>query len=226
MTSAQPVRLASIAADVPSMRPEPATAAIMAPATAAIMAPARLQTVADAPMAVTAVARPEGAPLPVVAVEASEPAQAATELRDAGRVVASPAYSALEISPAASVRMPLQRVDHPGIVYLTAATRMADTQSLVVINASGGRFGLAPIRVALIRRGWSPPLVLASRRYHLAHTTIRYARADRAIARSLARTLPGRTRLVACSLGCQGVRLIIGADAVNWRFSTWARHFG
>jgi hypothetical protein len=216
MASAQLVQLASVAADVASAGPGQATAAISA----------SLQTVADAPMAVAAVAQPEAAAPPVRSVEEPQSDRAATGLRNAWPVVATAEYSSVGSPRVAVVRTPLQQADHPSIVYLTAATRMADTQPLVVINASGRRFGVGPIRVALIRRGWSPPLVFASRRYHLAHTTIRYARADGAIARSLARTLPGRTRLVACSRECHGIRLIVGVDAVNWRFVPWMRHYG
>jgi hypothetical protein len=211
----------SMAADLLNVRPEQVTAR------QAIAVPASLQTAADAPMAMTAVARQEGVVLPVPAVEASEPGQPATEPQDARRIVASAAaYSAVGSPPGAVVRTPLQQADHPSIVYLSAAARMADSESLVVINASGRRFGVGTIRVALIRRGWSPPRMLASRRYHLAHTTIRYARTDGAIARSLARTLPGRTRLVVCSQECHGVRLIVGADVVSWRLTPWVRHYG
>jgi hypothetical protein len=204
-------------ADGMNVRPEQAVAAIAASA--------GRPTVVDAPMPVTGVAQPEGV-APAVAVEAFEPDRTTTELQDARRVVASAAYSAVGSPPVAWVRTPLQQADHPSIVYLSAATRMADTQSLVVINASGRRFGVGTIRVALIRRGWSPPRMFASRRYYLAHTTIRYARADGAIARSLARTLPGRTRLVVCARECQGVRLIVGADVVSWRLTHWMQHYG
>ena len=90
---------------------------------------------------------------------------------------------------------------------------------LTFVNASGRSAGAEAVRMALAALGWSVPgsrvPIAPAQRY----TSIRYGEADTAIARSLARTLPGRVKLISCGANCNGVRLEVGADTTEWKFA-------
>ncbi len=88
---------------------------------------------------------------------------------------------------------------------------------LTVVDASGRRDRAERVRVRLASMGWSarrlaPPAPLVQ-----AESTIRYAPASLAAAKALARTLPASVRLTACDRDCDGLHLIVGSDAANWK---------
>lgn len=86
-------------------------------------------------------------------------------------------------------------------------------RALVIIDASGRRGSANAMRLKLAHRGWTVPgahlQTIAPRR----QTTIRYAAAHAAVARALANSLRFPVRLERCLRPCQGVSLILGADA-------------
>jgi hypothetical protein len=94
-------------------------------------------------------------------------------------------------------------------------------EPVVLVNATGRRWGADAVRRRLGHMGWSTRDE-RTRPGSQAVTTIEYRWAEVAAARALARTLPGRSRLVACR-SCTGVRLVVGSDAAQWRLRPW-RH--
>ncbi len=93
---------------------------------------------------------------------------------------------------------------------------------LEIADASGRNDGAEPVRRQLIRLGWSSSGPGARAAGREARTTITYPTRSAVVARALARTLPSGIRLVDCGQACQGVRLVIGADSVNWSPKTRA----
>jgi tetratricopeptide (TPR) repeat protein len=87
---------------------------------------------------------------------------------------------------------------------------------LVLVDATGHPGVAEPLRLALADRGWTAPKAAERSAAPQARSEIRYAREARLAAAALARTLPGEVELAACDNGCQGVQLILGADAVSW----------
>jgi tetratricopeptide (TPR) repeat protein len=89
-------------------------------------------------------------------------------------------------------------------------------RALEIANASGRKDGAEPVRQELARLGWSSPKQAARAPRREASTTITYPARSLAVARALARTLPAGVQLVDCGAGCDGVRLVIGADSASW----------
>jgi Tetratricopeptide repeat/LytR cell envelope-related transcriptional attenuator len=90
---------------------------------------------------------------------------------------------------------------------------------LVLTNASGSAGYAEPLRLRLRRLGWSAPATALRSGPVQNYTQIVYAPADQPVARALARTIAVKVRMDACD-GCEGVRLIVGTDSLNWRLPT------
>ena len=90
---------------------------------------------------------------------------------------------------------------------------------LVIVNASAQRSVVDSIRRALARRNWTiaPARIAVPRRE--AQTTLFYARDDYAVAKALARTLALPIHFVPNACHCVGLRLVIGTNALNRRYS-------
>jgi hypothetical protein len=90
---------------------------------------------------------------------------------------------------------------------------------LVIVNASARKNADDSIRRALIRHNWT----VAQGRVELARkesfTTLFYHRADYAVAKALARTLDLPMHLIPNGCHCVGLRLVIGTNALNRRYS-------
>ncbi len=90
---------------------------------------------------------------------------------------------------------------------------------LVIVNASAQKDADSSIRRALIRHNWT----VAHSRVVILHkepyTTLFYDRADYAVARALARTLSLPMHLIPDACHCVGLRLVIGTNALNRRYS-------
>jgi hypothetical protein len=73
-----------------------------------------------------------------------------------------------------------------------------------------------PVRQRLAHLGWSVPVRTQSQTSAEKVTRIYFAELNSGAARALARTLPFPSRLTACSSECQGLRLVIGTDFLEW----------
>jgi tetratricopeptide (TPR) repeat protein len=100
---------------------------------------------------------------------------------------------------------------------LTLARPGITGHPLQLVNASGRASIAEPVRVELARRGWTAPRSAELLADRIQPTTeIQFAREDEAVAQALAKTLPVKVQLTACRDSCQGVRLVLGADAAAW----------
>ncbi len=110
----------------------------------------------------------------------------------------------------------------PGVLRIQAlagpkpvALAQASGHPLLLVDASGVHDGAEPIRIRLVSLGWTARSATAAPRE--AESRIVYAAGDASEAQALAKTLAVKVRMDACSDGCQGVRLILGADSLTWR---------
>jgi len=86
---------------------------------------------------------------------------------------------------------------------------------LLLVDASGVHDGAEPLRARLVSLGWTAaPATVAPRE---AQSRIVYAPAAAPAAEALAKTLAIKVRMDACADGCEGVRLVLGADSLAWR---------
>jgi hypothetical protein len=112
----------------------------------------------------------------------------------------------------------------PGIVRLELASVEAPANPLpaltghplTIVNATGRADSGEGMRLQLASKGWSTPKGSVETKPRTAQSAIQFSAADLRAAEALARTLPGPVRLVACSDGCAGVRLILGVDSTTW----------
>lgn len=100
-------------------------------------------------------------------------------------------------------------------VFLAPRGPILSGHPLMIVDATGRPNGALKLRDTLAGRGWATEVATAAPLQ--AHTVIRYDRDNLPVAQGLARSLPMKVELAACDDGCSGVRLIIGADAVNWK---------
>jgi len=85
----------------------------------------------------------------------------------------------------------------------------------LLVDATG-RSGVAePVRSRLAQLGWTVPRSATTEAVQ-QRSEIQYAPANEAVAKALARTLSRQIVLAACSDGCAGVKLVLGADAIRW----------
>jgi len=165
----------------------------------------------DAPSALTAAA-PASAAVP--ARPTPQPMQQAAM----GRVVqVGPGVVRLE-----PPRLALAQGGAPGVIMLgvRSSAPVLTGRPLVLVNATGRAGGAEPLRQVLAGRGWTAPRSASVDGPRQALTTIRYAPEDVQAAKALARTLPAPVRLAACDGGCDGIKLIVGADAAGWILSS------
>jgi tetratricopeptide (TPR) repeat protein len=92
--------------------------------------------------------------------------------------------------------------------------------ALVLIDASGRRGGGEAIRTQLASLGWTTPKSVSAQSPRQAQTTISYQASYEAAAKALARTLPGPVQMQSCTLGCDSIRVTLGADALKWKFAS------
>ncbi len=119
-----------------------------------------------------------------------------------GLVQVAPGVVRLEFGPVASLTVTRTP---PGLTG----------HALVLVDATGGADVAQPVRQRLARLGWS--LAAATPvQGRQPRTLIEYAPRAQSAAEALARTLPRTVQLAACSDGCEGVKLILGADAATW----------
>jgi tetratricopeptide (TPR) repeat protein len=100
---------------------------------------------------------------------------------------------------------------------LKVRTVVAERPPLRIVNATGRLHRAEPIRASLAALGWSAPRWAMAEARPQARTVIVYPPSRVAVAKALARTLPGSARLAACTNGCAGLRLVLGADAQSWK---------
>jgi hypothetical protein len=116
----------------------------------------------------------------------------------------------------------------PNVWKLNAATpsqpiTLGLTGHPLMLTDASGRPGLVePIRSELVRRGWTAPVGAVTNAAPQATSEIVYAPPAEPAARALAKTLAVNVRMDACSNGCEGVRLILGADSGQWALT--AKH--
>jgi hypothetical protein len=84
---------------------------------------------------------------------------------------------------------------------------------LVIVDASGSRRTAETVRLQLVRRGWTIPAARLQSGVGRSQTTIRFASINVVVARALANSLRIPVKLERCGHTCQGVSLILGADA-------------
>jgi tetratricopeptide (TPR) repeat protein len=134
-----------------------------------------------------------------------------------GLALAVPKYSAHD-GPQLAVAGPKVLVIQGGAVRggLSLEKPVLTGHPLVLVDATGHPGVAEPLRLALADRGWTAPKAAERSAAPQPRSEIRYAREARLAAAALARTLPGEVELAACDNGCQGVQLILGADAVSW----------
>ncbi|HWA60446.1 MAG TPA: LytR C-terminal domain-containing protein [Caulobacteraceae bacterium] len=84
--------------------------------------------------------------------------------------------------------------------------------ALTIVDATGRTGAAEGVRLQLADKGWSAPRDQVRPGPVEARSSIVYPAADQRAAQALARSLARPVRLVACDDGCQGVRLVLGAD--------------
>jgi hypothetical protein len=126
---------------------------------------------------------------------------------------ASSSPGVLTIGPTSGLS--LARTSTPSVIVLAARAPGITGRPLAVINASGRPGAAEPVRTELARLGWSAPRSYAGEAPVQPKTTIVYPQSSLLAARALARTLPIEVQLVACKDGCEGLRLIVGADVIR-----------
>ncbi|MDP3852248.1 LytR C-terminal domain-containing protein [Phenylobacterium sp.] len=89
-------------------------------------------------------------------------------------------------------------------------------QPLELADASGRANGAEPLREALLRLGWSVSKAQLRAAPVQDRTTITYPERSLTVARALARTLPGQVDMISCAETCEGIRVLVGADATKW----------
>ena len=109
----------------------------------------------------------------------------------------------------------------PNTVRIAAASSPSQPSALtghpLALTDATGRKGVAdPVRMQLVRLGWTAPAAALSPGKTQAFSQIVYAPTAKTAADALARTLRTKLRMDVCSDGCQGVRLVLGADTLNW----------
>jgi tetratricopeptide (TPR) repeat protein len=151
------------------------------------------------------------------------------------RAQSEPVEGTAEPVPLQTARAPVPPADGPVIDRASVAQtstllrppilRLTDTSSwahrpILVEDASGRKNGPTVAR-GLVRLGWTPPRVYAARAVQKA-SFIAYPTGARPLARTLARSLPGRVLLVDCGGACRSVRVVLGADTGKWRLAAAA----
>jgi len=111
------------------------------------------------------------------------------------------------------------RLATPRLQPTSAGPRLvvAGRQPLRVVNATGRLYRAEPVRASLAGLGWSAPRWAMAEARPQKRTVIIYPANRVAIAKALARTLPGSARLAVCTNGCTGLQLVLGADARSWK---------
>jgi len=185
--------------------------------------PRQIQALALAqPQLVTGMTRPT-APHFEATEAATPPARPAAPIRVARAAVplAAPrAAASLAVAKAPAVqRTAALRIATPRLQPAAVTTRLAASgrQPLRIVNATGHVYRAEPIRASLAGLGWSAPRWAMAQARPQTRTVIIYPPSRLAVAKALARTLPGSTRLAACTNGCAGLQLVLGADARGWK---------
>ena len=162
-----------------------------------------------APVSILQSPRP-AAPAPTLTLASTTPSGPATE-----PTAPNPSVGRVVVMGPGVVRLEFP-TSPPPIRALAALTG----HPLVLVNASGQKDGVEPLRVQLASLGWSTPRIDAGSARAQATTTIRYPRQDAVAAQALARTLPGAVELAACDDGCQNIQLTVGANALTWKLNS------
>jgi Flp pilus assembly protein TadD len=152
----------------------------------------------------------------------AEPVRPAPATGTAPLAMATSPVAARDPTPAAPTRpSPVAGHRAPDLIVRPRRGPVSIGARVIVVNATGHRWGAEGVRRRLGHLGWS---MRASWRWRVPQglTTIMYRRADMTVARALARSLPGHTRLVACR-SCSGVRLVLGSDVARWAWNWRAR---
>ena len=134
------------------------------------------------------------------------------QLASAAPTVA-PAYSPTSGAGIVQVAPHVLRIQALAPPTETAAATVRE-HPLLLVDASGVHDGAEPVRIKLVSLGWTAPPPSAAPRE--AQSRIVYAPQAKAAAQALSRTLAQNVRMDACSDGCEGVRLILGADSLTW----------
>ncbi len=134
------------------------------------------------------------------------------------RIVASPVSWEL-----ADIQTPPQVVAEPAPRPAAVAAAARPRHILTVVNSTGRTGGEIPVFEHLVSLKWSLSHRQIAPGAPARTTSIRYAAAYRSQARALARTLPGPVELVPADGDETGVRLVLGADAANWRLAPPSR---
>jgi len=122
------------------------------------------------------------------------------------------------LTTAATAKPAVLRLATPVLQPTPAGVRVAaDRQPLRIVNATGRLHRAEPIRASLAGLGWSAPRWAMAEARPQTRTVIIYSPSRLVAAKALARTLPGSARLAACTNGCSGLRLVLGADAQSWK---------
>jgi tetratricopeptide (TPR) repeat protein len=123
-----------------------------------------------------------------------------------------PTFTPREASTFAQVR-----IETPSLTPATTKLAPVPGGTVVLINATGLQNGDHHLRARLVALGWSVSKTSPVKRHGEALTSISYAAGRAAAAKALARSLPGKVRVAACSDACVGIRLTMGADASTWK---------
>lgn len=145
---------------------------------------------------------PQAPPVPPPALAKAGPAPPPPADLMAGRVQLAAVQPAPAPAPSASLAPGL--TGHP----------------LLVSNAGGRAGAEASVRDVLASHGWTAKIDTASA--PLARSRIVYPAAFENVAKALARTLPGPAQLTPCQDGCNGLRLLLGADVAGWKLGAAA----
>ncbi len=147
---------------------------------------------------------------------AAEARRAQAVIRPAAPRVAGLQPQAQPIRLAAAAPAPQHLSPLASKAFILALPRLTG-HPLIVVNASGRTDGAEPVRAALAHLGWTAPKSLAANAPIVSRTTILYAESAKVTALALANTLPSKAQLISCQQSCKGLRLVVGADAANWR---------
>ncbi len=134
----------------------------------------------------------------------------AARIAPAEALIAQAAPAGRPVQQASVVRLSL--VAAPRTIQLPGLTG----RPLELADASGRADVAELVRRALQRQGWSVSASRAPQVNRQAATSITYPSSSQTVARALARTLPGEVAMVDCLKACDGIRLLVGADAARW----------
>ena len=126
---------------------------------------------------------------------------------------AAPAYAPSSGAGIVQVAPGVLRIETlPAPTAVTLAR--VDGHPLLLVDASGVHDGAEPLRARLVSLGWTAKRATPAPQE--AQSRIVYAAQAATDAQALARTLPVKVAMEACADGCEGVRLILGADSLKW----------